>query len=125
MALVSRHPHQIEALQRRFQLGAEGLRAEVQVVVAKHQHRAGRGGVDRGVVVDGERIAVGKTDPRHQLPVLRLPQRATQQRVVPEGRFLQPGGRYQLEQLRVHGRSGPSWPWGTSSSGLSAAASSA
>ena len=125
MALVSRHPHQIEAGQCRLQLRSEGLGAEVHVVVAEHQHRAGRGSLDRGVVGDGERIAVGKTDPRHQLPVLRLPQRATQQRVVPEGRFLQPCCRNQLDHRWCHGRSTPSGSWGRSSMGLSVAARSA
>ena len=123
MALVSRHPHQIEAGQRRLHLRSEGLGAEVQVVVAEHQHRAGRGGVDGGVVGDGERIAIGETDPRHQLAVLRLPQRAAQQRVAPKGRFLQPCGGHQLEHRRSHGRSAPSGPWG-GSNGLSAAARS-
>ncbi len=92
VALVARHPHQIKAEQGRLQLGSKGLGAEVQVVVAKHQHRLGRGGLDRGVVSNCQALAVGEADPRHQLPVLRLPQRATQQRVAPEGLLLQPGG---------------------------------
>ena len=92
MALVAGHPHQIEARQGRLQQGTEGLGAQVQVVVAEHQHRAGRGGLDRGVVSNRQGLAVGEMDPRHQLLVLRLPQGTPQQRVAPEGCFLQPCG---------------------------------
>ena len=92
MALVASHPHQIKAEQCFLQMGSQGLGAEVQVVVAEHQHRVGRGGLDRGVVNNCQGLAVGEMDPRQQLPVLRLPQGAAQQRVAPEGRLLQPGG---------------------------------
>ena len=92
LALVARYPHQIKAEQARLQLGSQGLRAEVQVVVAEQQHRLGRGGLDGGVVSHRQGLAVGEMDPRQQLPVLRLPQGAAQQRVAPEGRLLQPCG---------------------------------
>ena len=92
LALVTRYPHQIKAEQARLQLGSQGLGAEVQVVVAEQQHRLGRGGLDGGVVSNCQGLAVGEMDPRQQLPVLRLPQGAAQQRVAPEGRLLQPCG---------------------------------
>ena len=125
LALVAGHPHQIKARQRRLQLGNQRLRPKVHVVAAEHQHGAGRGGVDGGVVSNRQGLEVGEVDPRHQLAVLRLLQRAAQQRVTPEDCLLQSGGRNQLEHLQAHGRSDPSGPWGRSSSGLSAAARSA
>ena len=105
-ALVAGHPHQIEIAEGRLQLGSQGLGAQVHIVVAEDQQGLRWCGSDRGVVGNGQGIAIGMGKHRQQGLMLGLLQRSAQQGAVVEGSRLQARSRHQMDGGHAHGEAG-------------------